>query len=175
MNIVVANRQRARKINARLLKEIAEALLADLKIEKVELGINLVGEREMTLLNETFLKHEGSTDVITFDHAEKAAQASRLHKKSLKREIRRRDACAALCGEICICLNEAVSQAKQFDTSWQSEIVRYIVHGVLHLLGFDDSSAGARHKMKREENRRLGELSRRFTLAQLSRPARIPA
>ena len=78
-------------------------------------------------------------------------------------------------GEIFICVDEAVLQARKFGTSWQSEIVRYIVHGVLHLLGFDDSSAGARHKMKREENRRLGGLSRRFTLAQLSRPARIPA
>jgi len=175
MNIVVANRQRARKINARLLKEIAEALLADLKIEKVELGINLVGEREMTLLNETFLKHEGSTDVITFDHAEKAAQASRLHKKSLKREIRRRDACAALCGEICICLNEAVSQAKQFDTSWQSEIVRYLVHGVLHLLGHDDRHAAARRKMKLEENRLLARLSKKFCLAQIGGASKLRA
>jgi rRNA maturation RNase YbeY len=69
----------------------------------------------------------------------------------------------------------AVLQARKFGTSWQSEVVRYLVHGVLHLTGFDDSSAGARRKMKREENRRLDELSRRFTLAQLSHPARIPA
>ena len=56
-------------------------------------------------------------------------------------------------GEIFVCVDEAVLQARKFGTSWQSEIVRYIVHGVLHLLGFDDSSAGARRKMKREENR----------------------
>jgi hypothetical protein len=41
MNIVIANRQRTRKINARLLKKIAEALLADLEIGDAELGINL--------------------------------------------------------------------------------------------------------------------------------------
>ncbi|MGA2854319.1 MAG: rRNA maturation RNAse YbeY, partial [Verrucomicrobiota bacterium] len=70
MNVVIANRQRARKIDSRLFKKIAEALLADLKIKEAELGINLVAAREMTLLNETFLRHEGSTDVITFDYSD---------------------------------------------------------------------------------------------------------
>ena len=42
MNVGIANRQRTRKINLRLLKQIAEALLAELKIENAELGINLV-------------------------------------------------------------------------------------------------------------------------------------
>ena len=40
-------------------------------------------------------------------------------------------------GEIFICVDEAIPQAKEFRTSWQSEIVRYIVHGVLHLLGHE--------------------------------------
>ena len=70
-------------------------------------------------------------------------------------------------GEIFICVDEAVLQARQFSTSWQSEVIRYLVHGVLHLLGFDDSSAGARRKMKREENRRLREMTRRFPLSKL--------
>ena len=111
--ILISNRQRARKINSRLLKEIAGALLADLTIEEAELGINLVAAGEMTLVNETFLRHEGSTDVITFDYSEKVVQASRLHNKSRKREIRRRDACATLCGEIFICVDEAILQARK--------------------------------------------------------------
>ena len=44
----------------------------------------------------------------------------------------------ALHGELFICVDEAVAQAKEFKTSWQSEVVRYVVHGVLHLLGHDD-------------------------------------
>ena len=70
MNVTVANRQRVRKINLRLLKKIAEALLTELEIKKAEIGICLVGTPEMTRLNESFLKHRGSTDVITFDYAE---------------------------------------------------------------------------------------------------------
>jgi probable rRNA maturation factor len=175
MNIVIANRQRMRKFNLRLLKKIAGALLAELKVENAELGINLVAAREMVLINETFLKHEGSTDVITFDYSERAVQTSRLHKKSLKREIRRRDACATLCGEIFICLDEAISQSKKFKTRWQSEIVRYVVHGVLHLLGHGDLKPDLRRKMKLEENRLLRGLSRKFSLAQIGRRSKISA
>jgi len=175
MKIVVANRQQARKINSRLLKKIVEMLLADLEFEEAELGINLVTAREMTLLNETFLQHEGSTDVITFDYTEKVAQASRLYKKSLMREIRRRGARATLHGEFFICVDEAVAQAKTFKTSWQSEIVRYLIHGVLHLLGHDDHLAAARRQMKREENQLLAGLSRKFCLAKIGGASKLSA
>ena len=68
MNVVILNRQRVRKIKLRQLKNIADALLAELEIEKAEIGICLVAAPEMTRLNETFLKHKGSTDVIAFDY-----------------------------------------------------------------------------------------------------------
>lgn len=161
MNVVIANPQRTRKTNPRLLKEIAEALLTNLKIEEAELGINLVAAREMTLINETFLRHEGSTDVITFDYLEKRKGESGRRK--------------LLQGEIFICVDEAVLQARKFGVDWQSEIVRYAVHGVLHLLGHDDSRPAGRRKMKREENRLLRRLSRRFSLAQLARRIKLSA
>lgn len=62
MSIVATNRQRTQKINLRLLKQIAAALLDDLNIEGAELGVHLVAAPEMTRLNETFLQHQGSTE-----------------------------------------------------------------------------------------------------------------
>jgi len=159
MNIVIANRQRTRKINLRLLEQITGDLLADLKIENAELGINLVAAPEMISLNETFLQHEGLTDVITFDYAEK-----------LKAESGRRK---CLHGELFVCVDEAIIQAKKFRTSWRAEMVRYVVHGVLHLLGHDDMRAAARRRMKREENRLSRALSRRFSLAQPGRAVKL--
>jgi probable rRNA maturation factor len=154
--IIIVNRQRARKINSRRLKKITEALLADLKIGEAELGINLVAAREMTLINETFLQHEGSTDVITFDHSAPEKRKP-LH------------------GEIFICVDEAVLQAGKFKTTWPLEIVRYLVHGVLHLLGHEDGHATARRRMKREENRLLHELSKKFSLAQIGGASKLRA
>ena len=153
MNVAIASRQRVRKINRRLLKQITTALLADVKIERADLGLHLVAAPEMTRLNESFLRHAGPTDVITFDYSTPRPQSPEPGPQ--------------LHGEILIGVDEAVLQARKFGTSWQSEVVRYMVHGVLHLLGFDDASVGARHKMKREENRRLRELSRRFPLSKL--------
>jgi probable rRNA maturation factor len=161
MNVVIANRQRTKKINARLLKQIAGALLAELEITDAELGINLVGADEMTLVNETFLQHEGFTDVITFDH-----RNCELRIKNCELKIH---------GELFVCVDDAVAQAKKFKTSWQSEIVRYIVHGVLHLLGHDDLKPRLRRKMKREENRLVRLLEKKFSLAQIGGGSKLRA
>ena len=159
MNVVIANRQRVKKINSLLLKQIIGELFAELKITEAELGINLVAARAMAQVNWDFLQHEGSTDVITFDHMEKRKAESGKRKQ--------------LHGELFICVDDAVKQANEFKTSWQSEIVRYVVHGVLHLLGYDDLKPHLRRVMKREENRLVRLLAKRFSLAQLSRPAKL--
>jgi probable rRNA maturation factor len=160
MTLEILNRQRAKKINTRLLKQLVQVLLAELKIETAELGINLVGAREMTLLNETFLRHEGSTDVITFNHQDDSSPEN--GKTSLH-------------GELFVCVDEAIVQAKRFRCSWQSEIVRYIVHGILHLLGHDDLKPQLRRRMKSEENRLVRRLAKKISFAQLSRTGKINA
>ena len=154
MNLVIANRQRIKKTNTRLLKQIGLALLAELEIENAELGIALVGAREMARVNWQFLQHVGSTDVITFDHSE-GGHPQTVH------------------GELFICVDDAVKQARQFGASWQAEVVRYVVHGVLHLLGHDDLEPGRRREMKRAENRLVRRLAKRFSLAQLSRAVKL--
>ena len=159
MDVSIANRQRTRFVDLRGLRRIVRTLLADLlQIRVAELGVCLVAAPEMTRLNETFVRHAGSTDVIAFDYSSPASsgtlQNPRLH------------------GEIFVCVDEAVVQARRFRTSWQSELVRYLVHGVLHLLGFDDRRPAARLIMKREENRLLSELNRRFPLRRTGRPLR---
>ncbi len=161
MNVIIVNRQRKKRIDSRLLKQIVSELFSELEISEAELGISLVSAREMALVNETFLQHEGSTDVITFDHTEKLKAENGKRKQ--------------LHGELFICVDDAIAQAKEFQTTWQSEIVRYTVHGVLHLLGYDDLKPHLRRTMKREENRLVRLLAKRFSLAQLSRPAKISA
>jgi probable rRNA maturation factor len=159
--LLIANRQRTKKINTRFLKQVAANLFTELEITEVELGINLVGTREMALVNETFLQHDGPTDVITFDHRNCEA-------RSAKRE-------SNIHGELFICVEVALAQAKEFKSSWQAEIVRYVVHGVLHLLGHDDLKPHLRRKMKREENRLVRRLAKRFSLAQLSGAVKLGA
>jgi probable rRNA maturation factor len=144
------NRQKSRPLSMTLWRHIARHLLEEsLFLRKYELGVHLVDAFEMTKLNETFLRHAGSTDVITFNH-QAAADQGRLH------------------GEIFISVDDAVAQAGRFKATWQAEIVRYLAHGILHLQGYDDTEAKPRRSMKRTENKLVKELSRRFDLSKLS-------
>jgi rRNA maturation RNase YbeY len=145
------NRQKVRAFDRRFLRRIGRALLEELLGRKhYELGVHLVGAPEMAALNETFLGHQGSTDVITFNHGEDP-RAEVLH------------------GEIFICVDEALVQARRYRVSWQAEAARYLVHGLLHLEGCDDAEPRLRRAMKRRENKLLKELSRRFDLGKLGR------
>jgi len=148
-SLVVRNRQRSRRVDLPLLRQITVTLLADLiPFRGFDLGVYLVSTAEITRLNRTLLHHAGPTDVITLDYAA-PGKAGALH------------------GEILICVDEAISQARRFRTTWMDEVVRYLVHGVLHLLGYDDTRPEARRRMKREEDRLLRKLAHRFPLGKL--------
>jgi rRNA maturation RNase YbeY len=145
----VFNRQKSRAISATLLHGVGTHLLEDLRdCAEYELGVHVIGMAEMSELNETFLGHTGSTDVITFNHGEASADG-KMH------------------GEIFICMDDAVTQARQFRTTWESEVVRYLAHGILHLEGYDDTEPKSRRAMKKEENKLVKELSRCFDLGKL--------
>lgn len=151
-SLSLRDRQKVCRVDKRLLRRILTHYLRKVvAVSSYELCFHLVDAPEMAEVNWKFLEHEGSTDVITFDHSA-APDAENLY------------------GEIFICLADAVSQARSFKTTWQSELTRYAVHGILHLQGHDDLSDDLRKVMKREENRGLRKLSTEFNLAQLSWP-----
>jgi probable rRNA maturation factor len=161
VELTIRNRQRTRPVEVRLLRRIAGELLGGLlELPEAELGITLVGAAAMARINWQFLQHEGVTDVITFDHTED--QISRRESPITRPKIS---------GELFICVDEAVAQARRFRTSWQAELVRYLVHGVLHLCGHDDQQGVARRKMKREENRMVRLLEARFAFRNIGKSA----
>jgi probable rRNA maturation factor len=146
------NRQRAVKVNGTILRRIGRHLLRHLPCTSGhEVGVYLVEREEISRINWTFLRHAGPTDVITFDHRpESGCAVSHLY------------------GEIYICPEEAQSNAHRFHTAWPEELVRYLVHGILHLQGLDDATPSERRKMRRHENKWLKSLAREFPLSQIS-------
>jgi len=170
--LYLRNRQRSRGVDLRLLRKIAMTLLRDLlALKKVELGIHLVEPAEITRLNESYLAHAGSTDVITFNYLSNGWQAESPAIQQVANL--RYPSCTEVHGEIFICVAEAVAQARRFDTTWSAEVVRYVVHGVLHLIGYDDLTQPVRRKMKREEDRLFEELAGRFALSKLARKPKL--
>lgn len=113
-----------------------------------DIALSFLGPRVMGLVNQQFLGHGGPTDVITFDY----------------RELAGSDAIRA---EILICPAFAWTQAKMFGTTPGDELARYWVHGLLHLLGFDDGQTANRRLMKQEEERWMRRLRQGHLLAKL--------
>jgi probable rRNA maturation factor len=156
-DVRVFNRQRGRAVETRLLRTMTRSLVEELMgLEEFDLAVHLVGARAMAELNQLHLKHEGPTDVITLDYGVNGPGKG-------------------LAGEIIVCVEVAVEQAQGFRVSWQAELVRYVVHGVLHLRGHDDHTAAGRRRMKREEGRWLKKLGGRFVLSKLARKTKVSA
>jgi len=120
-----------------LVKSLSEFL----KFKLISLEINFINSDEIVQINKKYLKHNYSTDIITFNYSE---------EKYL------------IDGEIFISLNDVLENAKIFRVSPKVEIFRLVIHGILHLLGYDDLKEKDKNIMKRLENRLLN--SNKFIL-----------
>jgi probable rRNA maturation factor len=83
-------------------------------------------------INKTFLNHQNLTDIITFPS----------YKEDKK----------VISGEIYISIDRVKENAKKFKTSFQNEFSRVLVHGLLHLLGFNDQTSFEKVKMRQKED-----------------------
>jgi probable rRNA maturation factor len=137
--VSVNNRQHDCPIHGvRLRRLIRHLLNTQLGRARYDLAIHLISARRMARENEAHLNHAGPTDVITFDYAEPGDDG--------------------LVGELLICPAVAADQARRYATRWETEVVRYVVHGILHLQGYDDRTPAARRRMKQAEDHHLGTL-----------------
>jgi probable rRNA maturation factor len=154
-DLTLINRQRYKRIDTSYLKKIIREFLENiLNLCAYDLSIQLVSASAMTQLNNDALGHAGSTDVITFDYSGGTPVS-------------------LLAGELFICVEEAVNQSLVFHTHWYDEIIRYCVHGILHILGYDDLAPVPRKKMKQVENRLVSRLAKEFTLSKLQMKTRV--
>ena len=117
----------------KLVKSICDLL--EIKIDSLE--INFISGKEIESINSQHLKHYYTTDIITFNYSE-------INNK--------------LDGELFISVEDAEENAKKYKVSFQEEITRLVIHGILHLLGYDDQERKNKIKMKRKENQLLNTL-----------------
>ncbi len=162
------NRQRDRRLALPFLRRVLRHILAvEFPAPGHELCFHFVTAEEMARVNWQFLQHEGSTDVITFDYV--AADVRRRNFSAIDPVRLLTSAATSLHGEAFVCVADAVKQAREFKTTWQGEVIRYAVHALLHLRGYDDLEPAKRRVMKRQENRIMRELARQFDFAELEK------
>jgi probable rRNA maturation factor len=135
--LLLKDRQKLRRLDRPALRRQTRRVLDSLwPGGSWEICFHFVGPEEMARVNWDFLGHEGSTDVITFD---------------LTADIPG----VAVAGEVFICVDDAIRQARRFRTTWDREVVRYVIHALLHLHGMDDHTDAGYRAMKREERKFL--------------------
>jgi probable rRNA maturation factor len=95
-----------------------------------EIVIVFLGDEEILRINREFLKHDYFTDIITFDY-------------NRKRNVS---------GDLCIGIDSVTRNTEQYKTLYEYELVRVIIHGILHLIGYDDQNNESKRQMKAKEN-----------------------
>ncbi len=104
------------------IQKILKNILQDLNIESnISLSIHLVGKQKIKTLNRLYRGQDKVTDVISFANQE--GENFDFEEQDL--------------GDIFICLDKIRIQAKEFKVSFKEEFLRLLIHGLLHLLGYD--------------------------------------
>jgi rRNA maturation RNase YbeY len=101
------------------------------------ISVVFVDNRYCARINWRYLRHRGGTDVLSFPLEEQGAPD----------------------GEIYVNLDRARDQATAYGVTEADEITRLVVHGMLHLMGYDDLSAQTRRRMKGREDAYLESLA----------------
>jgi probable rRNA maturation factor len=102
-----------------------------------EVSVVFCSDNYLLSVNKQYLKHDFYTDVITFDYCEGNV----------------------ISGDIMISVDTVLANSVTYGSTFPEELHRVIVHGLLHLIGFDDQDEDQQKKMKEAENKALALLS----------------
>ena len=142
IRLSASNISRCYFLNKKKLDSIVRFVLKSLGVNDANISIVFVSDREIRHLNFLYRKKNVPTDVLSFSMRE---------GKRIKRD-------SAILGDVVISVDRARRQAKRFNSTFKREIYLYIIHGILHLLGYDDEKASSRKKMQKKEIQILNSL-----------------
>ncbi len=147
MSISIENRQKKFKIDRRRLRRSLKRLLRELRCEDGELSLLLVDDDQIREFNRTYLKRDRSTNVISFSMRE--GEFSDINPRLL--------------GDIILSAETAYRDAATGNIDFMDEVEFLIIHGLLHLLGYEHENVAATEsrQMKRRE-RELFSLLRHY-------------
>ena len=123
-----------KRIKKKNIHSLVESLASELNFKLFNLEINFISDKSILEINRTYLKHNYTTDIITFNYSNVSNKID---------------------GEIFISIEDAILNSKKFKVSLSEELARLVIHGLLHLLGYDDQNNSNKKIMKRLENKLL--------------------
>jgi probable rRNA maturation factor len=150
---MILNRQRTVRVARPPLEAFLARVREQLRLNGAEITVCLVSDPAIAHMNETYRHKKGPTDVLSFPSREGEAAAA---PKRVKRETAAVDDSHFL-GDIAISPATARRNAKKFRRTLPSELQILILHGVLHLLGYDhETDKGQMTRIENRLRRKLG-------------------
>ncbi len=139
---MIVNRQRRVRIAVKPLEQFCESVRSELRFPPEGVTVQLISDAAMARLNRTFRNKQGPTDVLSFP----------AHGPRPKRS-------AKYVGDIAISSETAQRNARRFSRTYATELRILILHGMLHLAGFDhETDSGEMNRVERRLRRRWGVL-----------------
>lgn len=118
-NILVNKEVNSREISKKLIKAYVEKILKELELENVEVSITLTDDETIREINKQWRGKDKPTDVLSFPQEETIGYKYKV------------------LGDVIISLPYAKKQAKKIGFTFKEEVLRLLIHGILHLLGYD--------------------------------------
>jgi probable rRNA maturation factor len=154
---MILNRQRAVRVAQRPLGQFLARVQRELGITEADVTICLVSDAEIARMNQVFRKKKGPTDVLSFPAIERSKPAPLRRKRRPQATERRRERTRYSLGDVAISPSTARRNAKKLRRTLPSELQILILHGVMHLLGYDhETDRGEMDRVEERLRRKLG-------------------
>jgi probable rRNA maturation factor len=151
--VLVSNTQRKLKVQVGSLRKAASSALEYMGYPNAELSILVTGDRKMRALNRKYRGVDKTTDVLSFSALEGEA--------ALNASSGGEGGPPVALGDIVISAPRALSQAEEIGQSLEDELSFLLVHGILHLVGYDhERSSSDKRRMEKKQKEIVGFLRR---------------
>ncbi|MFA6078904.1 MAG: rRNA maturation RNase YbeY [Candidatus Omnitrophota bacterium] len=152
IRIRVDNLNSSRPLDEAFIKRLALKALPFVKVpEKVQIEIVILDDKRIRALNKKYKRADRPTDVLSFDIGGPVPSKP-----------------GTFFGVIYISSDTASRNSKVFNTSFDEELVLYVIHGILHLFGYEDERPKDRLKMSKKQERILKILCTKENLSRVS-------
>ena len=129
-------------VRAKTIQRVTQLILVQAGSPAAHLSVSLVGKTRMRSLNRTYRRRDYPTDVLAFPMGSTGEWTK------------------VFLGDVVICIPVALAQASRFDNTTDQELLRLLIHGTLHLLGYDhEKSEREAARMYRKEQAIFKKLS----------------
>ena len=136
--VTFADHQKKVQLNSLKILKITKAILHYESVDQAILSVVFVTHQKIKAFNEEYLKRNYVTDVLAFDLSDTV-----LSKRKTKGVI----------GDIIISTDAALKNVSMYQTTLSEELSLYIVHGILHLCGYDDHKSSDIQRMRKKEKK----------------------